>query len=59
MQNQQVAERPQVPQHELVQLVTKVQYSCGCGAVFTIFRNVKMLGKISVHAGKRKAALSS
>ncbi len=50
MQNQQVAGRPQVPQQESVQLVTKVQYSCGCGAVLAIFRNVKMLGKISVHA---------
>jgi hypothetical protein len=31
-----------VAQQESVQQVTKVQYPCGCGAVFAIFANVKM-----------------
>jgi hypothetical protein len=38
-----------------VQLVSKVQYPCGCGAAFAIFANVKIYGEISSDAEKRTA----
>jgi hypothetical protein len=33
-----------------VQPVTKVQYPCGEIAIFVIFPNVKIQGKINIHA---------
>jgi hypothetical protein len=51
MQNQRLAARPQAGYQESVQLVTKVQYPCGCDTIFAIWENVKILGKINVDAG--------
>ena len=50
MQNQQVAAHPQAALQKPVQPVTKVQYSCIEIAIFVIFPNVKIRGKISIYA---------
>jgi len=41
---------PQAAHHKSVQQVTKVHYSCGLRKAFAIFANVKIEGKINIHA---------
>jgi hypothetical protein len=44
--------RPQDARQESVHQVTKIQYPCGLRAVFAVFANVKIEGKINIHAAE-------